>query len=148
MPDVPDVFDLAVSPDPDDPVEQQAYAVLRQLRTELEPEHWVLVRTDAVAVAPTYTVVVDDGMVRAVAGWRVNACSSSGRELHVDDLVTDAAVRSRGHGALLLQHLRRRAGELACSRLTLDSGVERYAAHRFYLRERMIISGHHFAIDV
>jgi hypothetical protein len=28
--------------------------------------------------------------------------------------------------------------------LDLDSGVHRHDAHRFYLRERMLISAHHF----
>jgi hypothetical protein len=28
--------------------------------------------------------------------------------------------------------------------LDLDSGVQRHDAHRFYLRERMHISSHHF----
>jgi hypothetical protein len=34
---------------------------------------------------------------------------------------------------------------VACSRLSLDSGVTRHDAHRFYLRERMVIASHHFA---
>jgi hypothetical protein len=30
--------------------------------------------------------------------------------------------------------------------LDLDSGVTRFDAHRFYLRERMHIQSHHFAL--
>jgi hypothetical protein len=30
----------------------------------------------------------------------------------------------------------------------LDSGVQRFGAHRFYLRRRMNITSHHFAIDL
>jgi GNAT superfamily N-acetyltransferase len=145
---MPDIVDLADSPDPSDPLEEQAYAVLRQLRTELEPAQWALVRTDPVGARPTFTVVVDDGAVTAVAAWRVQACTHVGRQVYVDDLVTDAAVRSRGHGELLLQHLRGRAETLGCSVLSLDSGVERYDAHRFYLRQRMAITAHHFTINV
>jgi hypothetical protein len=30
----------------------------------------------------------------------------------------------------------------------LDSGVQRFGAHRFYLRRRMDITSHHFALDL
>jgi hypothetical protein len=33
-----------------------------------------------------------------------------------------------------------------CQQLTLDSSVQRFAAHRFYLRQRMEITSHHFTI--
>jgi hypothetical protein len=33
-------------------------------------------------------------------------------------------------------------------RLELDSGVQRFAAHRFYFRERMWISRHHFSLEL
>ncbi|MGZ5023946.1 MAG: GNAT family N-acetyltransferase, partial [Chthoniobacterales bacterium] len=32
--------------------------------------------------------------------------------------------------------------------LTLDSGVQRFDAHRFYLMKRMKISSHHFVLDL
>ena len=34
---------------------------------------------------------------------------------------------------------------MAVSLIDLDSGVQRHDAHRFYLRERMAITSHHFA---
>lgn len=140
--------DLAAVPDPRDPREEQALAVLQQLRPHLDAARWQQVRTDPVGQQPRFSVVTDDGVVGAVAGWRLLAQSTSGRTLYVDDLVTDAAVRSRGHGALLLTYLRGRAGEAGASMLSLDSGVQRYDAHRFYLRERMSITSHHFTRNV
>jgi hypothetical protein len=35
-----------------------------------------------------------------------------------------------------------------CGELHLDSGVQRFAAHRFYLRERMEIMAHHFRLKL
>ena len=32
--------------------------------------------------------------------------------------------------------------------LDLDSGVQRFPAHRFYLGQGMAITAHHFALDV
>ncbi len=72
----------------------------------------------------------------------------SGRTLYIDDFVIADAVRSRGHGALLLAHPRGKAEELGASALGLDSGVQRYDAHRFYRREWLSLAGHHFALNV
>lgn len=88
--------------------------------------------------------LADDGVVRAVAGYRILEQLFSGRVLYVDDLVTDADTRSRGHGAALLQWLEARAREAECEYLELDSGVQRAAAHRFYFRHGLSIIGYHF----
>jgi hypothetical protein len=44
----------------------------------------------------------------------------------------------------LLQYARSQG----CEELHLDSGVQRFGAHRFCLGLRMKISSHHFAIDL
>jgi GNAT superfamily N-acetyltransferase len=80
----------------------------------------------------------------AVAGWRLVANTSAIRKLYVDDLSTAASDRSRGYGRMLLNELRERAVAAGCHSLELDSGVQRFDAHRFYLRERMNITAHHF----
>ena len=40
------------------------------------------------------------------------------------------------------------AREHGCDMLHLDSGVQRFDAHRFYLNKRMMLGAHHFNIDV
>ena len=91
------------------------------------------------------TVVGTAGPV-AVAGFRCAENLAWGRYLYVDDLVTDAAHRSRGCGELLLEWLIAEARRRDCDAVHLDSGVQRFDAHRFYLRHRMRISSHHFEI--
>lgn len=84
-----------------------------------------------------------DGVV-SVAVWRVFEDTNVGRRLYVDDLVSDEQRRSRGAGRLLLGWLEDKARELGCGALTLDSGVQRHDAHRFYFREGMVISAYCF----
>jgi GNAT superfamily N-acetyltransferase len=86
----------------------------------------------------------EDGTVRAVAGFRVHDMLAQGRHLYVDDLVTDEAARSRGHGAALLAWLEGVARAEGCGFLELDSGTHRHGAHRFYFREGMHVPGFHF----
>jgi GNAT superfamily N-acetyltransferase len=88
------------------------------------------------------------GTVESCAGYRISECLSWGRFMYVDDLVTASAARSRGFGGELLQWLEAQARAAGCKEFHLDSGVQRFAAHRFYLRERMDIIAHHFALKL
>ncbi len=89
-----------------------------------------------------------DGEVRAVAGYRIIELLFSGRTLYVDDLVTREADRSRGFGGQLFDWLVAEARREDCRALTLDSGVQRFDAHRFYLMKRMKIASHHFTLSL
>ena len=72
----------------------------------------------------------------------------AGRFCYVDDLVTDEAGRSLGYGGALFDWLVAEARSAGCQKLDLDSGVQRFAAQRFYLTKRMIISSHHFSLEL
>ena len=86
--------------------------------------------------------------VVAVAGYRFMEMLFSGKSLYVDDLNTDETRRSRGHGKMLLEWLKREAKERNCAQLQLDSGVQREQTHRFYFREGLTINCYHFRIDL
>jgi GNAT superfamily N-acetyltransferase len=89
-----------------------------------------------------------EGEVRAVAGYRFLESLFSGKFLYVDDLVTRDTDRSRGFGGQLLDWLIEQAREQGCENLELDSGVQRFDAHRFYFSKRMNISSYHFRIKI
>ena len=88
------------------------------------------------------------GEVRAVAGFRYLETLAWGKILYVDDLVAAEATRSRGHGGRLFDWLVAQAKLNHCDEFHLDSGVQRFGAHRFYLTHRMDIVGHHFALKL
>ncbi|MBD2412260.1 GNAT family N-acetyltransferase [Nostoc calcicola FACHB-389] len=90
---------------------------------------------------------IDDRTV-AVAGFRISTCLASGKFLYVDDLVVDEWKRSQNYGQQLFQWLIEYATNNYCQYLSLDSGVQRFAAHRFYLMQRMSITSHHFSIEL
>jgi predicted GNAT superfamily acetyltransferase len=90
----------------------------------------------------------DDSQVRAVAGFYFTENLAWGKYLYVDDLVTASTHRSRGAGRQLFDWLLARAQAADCDELHLDSGVQRFGAHRFYLRLRMDITSHHFRLKL
>ena len=121
----------------------RAEAVHRQLRTGLPADYAGRLRA-VFANGGRMSVATEDTAVRGVALWRVIENTYEGRRLYVDDLVSDEAHRSRGIGRSLLQHLERRALDLQCDVLALDSGTQRTDAHRFYFREGLVIPAFSF----
>lgn len=124
------------------------WPVVAQLRDHLDEAGFVSQARRQFAEGWHAVAVFQDGAPRAFAGWRVQEMLAHGRMLYVDDLVTDAHVRSGGHGKALLDWLKAEARRQGCRKLELDSGTQRHGAHAFYLRERMRISAHHFSIDL
>lgn len=123
----------------------RCHPVMHQLRPHVPAEGWVeRVRRQNEGNGYRLAYVEDGGRVVAVAGFWIGENLPDGLHLHVDDLVTDEASRSAGHGALLLGWLERLARESGCGILTLESGVQRFAAHRFYMRQGLEIRGYHF----
>ncbi|WP_062537264.1 GNAT family N-acetyltransferase [Mizugakiibacter sediminis] len=124
---------------------QATCAVMRQLRPHLDPANY-LATVRALMASDGYRLaaLVEDGAVRAVAGYRFLTMLYCGRILSVDDLVADERVRSRGYGSRLLNWLKDEARAAGCAELQLISRVTREGAHRFYFREGLGIECFHF----
>ena len=125
-----------------------ARGVMRQLRPQIPEEAYLetvrrMMKTDGYLQA----AVFEGDTVVAVAGYRFMEMLFSGKTLYVDDLNTDETRRSRGHGRLLMDCLKREARDRQCAQLQLDSGVQREQTHRFYFREGLTINSYHFRID-
>jgi GNAT superfamily N-acetyltransferase len=122
----------------------RCFAVMVQLRPHLEESAFVSIVRRQFAGGYRLAGLESSGAVQAVAGYRLLDNLVGGRVLYVDDLVTDAAARSLGHGKELLDWLARLGRQEGCAFLELDSGVQRFDAHRFYFAHGMVISSHHF----
>lgn len=90
----------------------------------------------------------DRSEIAAVGGFKILENLSWGRYLHLDDLVTAEASRSLGFGEALFNWLLEYARREGCRQFHLESGVQRFRAHQFYLNKKMIISCHHFALEL
>ncbi len=127
----------------------RCYPVMAQLRPHV-PQREFVSRVRRQAASGNYSLAYahEDGQVKSVAGFRLTESLFYGPFLYVDDLVTDANARSRGYGDALFDWLVDYAKKNGCFALVLDSGVQRFGAHRFYLRKRMDILCHHFALKL
>lgn len=127
----------------------RAVPALLELRPQRGPAATLVARADGQRAAG-YRLVGSfepgEEDAAAVAGFRVQENLAWGRHLYVDDLVTRADRRGRGHGGALMRWLAVEACRAGCEQLHLDSGVgaDRADAHRLYFDAGMRISSYHF----
>jgi GNAT superfamily N-acetyltransferase len=126
----------------------RCFSVMYQLRPLLiEEEFFGRIQTQQVEGYQLAFLEYENAVV-SVAGFRIQNMLSSGKTFYVDDLVTDAAARSQGHGEAMLQWLIALAREAGCHTFSLDSGTQRQEAHAFYLRQRLRITSFHFSLPL
>jgi len=122
------------------------YPVLSQLRPQVQQAGFVEHVRRLAADGYRLCSLTDQDVVKVVAGFRVSESFAWGKYLYVDDLVSTEADRSKGYGGAMFDWLVAHARSMRCDQLHLESGVQRFGAHRFYLRKGMNISSHHFQL--
>jgi len=125
---------------------RHCYPVIAELRPHLTEQQFVEQVERQQRDGYRLAALEDDGEVRALTGFRVMEMLWCGRILYVDDLITASVHRSHGYGGNLFDWLVSHARKHRCAQLHLDSGVQRFGAHRFYLDKRMDIVAHHFSL--
>lgn len=120
------------------------FDVLYELRPHLQKEDFLeniaLLKKDGYKLA----FFEQDGLVSAVAGYRVYANLAFGKHMYIDDLITLTNSRSKGMGNKLLDWLRQEAKTQQCRYITLDSATHRNQAHKFYFKNGFTIIAYHF----
>lgn len=124
------------------------YPVMAELRPHVTQEDFLGSVQRQTALAGYRLACAIDDEVKAVAGFRISECLAWGKFLYVDDLVSKNDERSKGYGGALFDWLVEHARENDCDQFHLDSGVQRFRAHRFYLQKRMAIEAHHFGLKL
>ena len=127
---------------------ERCFPVMSQLRPHVAASEFVSRVQSQQAQGYRLAYLEAQSRVRAAAGYRFVESLAWGRHCYVDDLVTDESERSRGFGRMIFDWLVSRAREADCTQFHLDSGVHRFAAHRFYFKGGLVISSHHFSMTL
>jgi len=123
---------------------RKAETAHRQLRTALPSDYEGKMKR-VFAGGARMCVAAEGDEVAGVAVYRMYENTFSGKQLYVDDLVTDEHRRSTGVGRALLGYLEQKARAAKFDTLSLDSGTQRAQAHKFYFREGLVVTSFHFA---
>jgi len=125
---------------------QAACKVMGELRVHLTADELADCITRQMATGYHLIVAMNDQCVLGTAGFWMGFKIAWGKHIYVDDLVTTGNRRSAGVGTELLDWIKEYALANSCTQLHLDSGVQRFSAHKFYLRNGFRIASHHFSI--
>ena len=128
---------------------KECYEVMCQLRSHITAEDFLpRVRRQMERFDYRLAYLSDEGEVKAVAGIRSSEWLHGGNYLEIDDLVSKDGERSKGYGGELFDWIVELARVEKCDHVRLLSGVQRFDAHRFYLKKRMNIEAHYFTMPV
>jgi len=123
----------------------RCFPIMAELRPHLKETEFVARVQRQQRAGYHLAFLTHKGKLMALAGYRYSESLSWGKFMYVDDLVTSEKSRSRGHGQRLIKWLMNQAKSRNCDQFHLDSGVQRFGAHRFYLASRLDIIAYHFA---
>jgi len=126
---------------------RQCFSAMNELRPHLSPDGF-FEQTKRMHRDLGYKLVYleEDGALKSVAGFRIAESLAWGRHMYVDDLVSISSERGKGFGEKLFDWLLEHAKAQQCGQLHLDSGVQRFDTHRFYINKGMAIMSHHFSL--
>ncbi|AUZ06501.2 MULTISPECIES: GNAT family N-acetyltransferase [Vitreoscilla] len=87
----------------------------------------------------------ESGQIIGLALFNMHHNTYQGKILFLEDLVIDENLRGTGVGEQVLKQCEHIAKENGCSHLSLDSGVFRSRAHKFYFTHDYIADCFHFS---
>lgn len=121
--------------------------VLQQLRTQFPVAYIKTQVIEQMKDGYNIAYIEENDEIVCVGGFVFGQKLAWGKYLYIDDLVTNEHARSKSAGATMVNWLKEYAKSNGCQQLHIDSGVQRYMAHKFYLREGFIIASHHFSMS-
>lgn len=126
----------------------ECFSLMKVLRSHLELEDYLSAVKQQMQDGYKIVCLQAEGQIVSLAGYRISHNLAWGKHLYIDDLVSLETRRSLGYGKRLLEEVIELAKQEGCKQLHLDSGVQGFEAHRFYLREGFKISSHHFSMEL
>lgn len=124
----------------------KCWKVMHELRPHLKNEKEFLKRIKQQQTNGYQLIFIEkNGIAVSACGFRILEFLAWGKILYIDDLTTLPQQRGKGYAGKILDWIFNHAKENDCDEVHLDSGHQRYDAHRLYLNKKFRIIDHHFA---
>ncbi|MBV9986319.1 MAG: GNAT family N-acetyltransferase [Chitinophagaceae bacterium] len=124
----------------------KCWKVMHELRPHLAEENFVATVTEMMQEGYQLAFIEgDNGYAVSAIGFRYQQFLFNGKHFYIDDLSTLPEARGKGYGGRLIDHVCALARQRGFDVVTLDSGHQRFAAHRLYLNKGFVIASHHFS---
>lgn len=126
---------------------QDAWALHTQLRPQFLTTSETYVDYIALLLSERQQFLIvqnGSGQIIGLALFNIHHNTYQGKILFLEDLVIDENLRGTGVGEQVLKQCEHIAKDNGCSHLSLDSGVFRGRAHKFYFTHDYIAESFHF----
>ncbi|MDT0641694.1 GNAT family N-acetyltransferase [Zunongwangia sp. F363] len=90
-----------------------------------------------------FGIYIDDKMIGVFGLWFMTR-HYAGRSCEPDHIIISEEYQNKGIGKQLFEFIYKYAGEKGCETTELNSYVENYRSHKFYMNEGYVIKGYHF----
>ena len=119
---------------------------MRNLRPNIESSDFLSAIQKMINMGYRLFYIEEENKAVSVAGFITGYNLYRGNYIYIDDLNTLPGFRKRGYAKKLLDKMFDYAISSDIKHISLDSGVNRFDAHRLYLNAGFIISSHHFEL--
>jgi GNAT superfamily N-acetyltransferase len=123
----------------------KCWDVMFVLRPHLIKENFVSIIKEMINEGYTLAFIEEDAKAAAAVGFRYLQFLYNGKHFYIDDLSTLPEYRGKGYAGKLLDYVIDKAKTNGLKTVTLDSGYQRFDAHRLYLNKGFTLNCHHFS---
>lgn len=126
----------------------QCFDIMKQLVNSINKNNFLLQVKRKYEMGYRLVFLKINNEVVSIIGTRIYEYFGCGKFLIIDDFITDKDKRGKGYGKKIFNWVKKFVKENQCSQIQLDSSIELYKAHKFYMNMGMNISHHHFSITL
>lgn len=126
----------------------KCFDVMQALRPHLTVESFLELTNKMKDENYTLLFVEEKDKGISACGFRYLTSLFDGRYIYIDDLSTLPEARGKGYAGALFDFVVEKAKSEDLKAVHLDSGHQRFDAHRLYLNKGMKIVYHHFRLEL
>lgn len=127
---------------------KDCYKILHQIRDDLSESDFFKTISKQIKNGYKVAYVIENNQVICVAGFTIGQKLSWGKYIYIEDFVSEKGSKSCDAAKALWDFIKIYAMQQECDSIHLDSSVQRYEAHKFYLNQDMKIDSHHFSLNL
>jgi GNAT superfamily N-acetyltransferase len=126
----------------------KCFEVIKALRPHLTLDQFLSLIPELKKETYRLAFIEENGKAVSACGFRYLTTLFEGKYIYIDDLSTLPEARGKGHAGALFDFVVEIAKKEGLPAVHLDSGHQRFDAHRLYLNKGMKIVYHHFRLQL
>ncbi len=126
----------------------KCFEVIKALRPHLTLDQFLSLIPELKKETYRLAFIEENGKAVSACGFRYLTTLFEGKYIYIDDLSTLPEAIGKGHAGALFDFVVEIAKKEGLPAVHLDSGHQRFDAHRLYLNKGMKIVYHHFRLQL